>query len=792
MFKHYLKTTFRNLWNGGFQTVFTIVGLAVAFFCFGICAYFVHGLLTVDNYYENHDRVFAVRSLEGYDSELRLFMNVNFNPEDFIDNFPDVESVFAHRNELIPFVVEDDGTTYGQPEDDQSEFLYVIYCDTTLQHFYNPALLAGSWDAATSSENSMLMSAKYARRLFGSVDAAIGRRLTQGLSGTTYTVRAVIEDLPPNNSIATFQPGSCWIMNSRDIDMYLNLRILLRQGVGVDSFNDKFALPTSYGQAGTYSFKAVPTGNLKYGMGDKYILVLLLILAPGLIVLLSALGNFLHLLISSILKRDREYTLRKVNGARGWDLWLMVGIQVLVTMLLVGITTIVIIMLCTPMLHISLYATLDFEFDTATMLRQSFQHIFILLLLGLLVAWIATVRIRRHTMQAHLRPDTGHHLWRNIMIGGQMTVSFIFVTLLCAMLLQVRKNMSGIYPELTKNDMKEILIIPILGDDPSMGARIEQTLDAIPSVREYVHSSIWDGVLASDYCGIQLPDDSIEFIEHCMCSPEDLQFLGVSLLEGQWFSNADEILADAALVDAYGISVGDEFTINRPGFDDGDKTVTVAGIIDVPNNFGNDNHIVSSRQFTIYSYLPSDFYKTFMVKCLPGTVDEVRKAVIDNIYHEYYPGQVPPEIPTLYDNLQQTNRVERALMRFFWLFAGIALVISLLGIYSAVTMETTVRRKEMAIRKINGAKTRQIAALLGRFYLWLLLISAAIAFPLTYIIFHLLETSSAMAIWRQMFNYGPLFYLCVFLIVAAFVALTVAAQIRRIARIEPYTVVKSE
>ena len=131
-------------------------------------------------------------------------------------------------------------------------------------------------------------------------------------------------------------------------------------------------------------------------------------------------------------------------------------------------------------------------------------------------------------------------------------------------------------------------------------------------------------------------------------------------------------------------------------------------------------------------------------------------------------------------------------MRFFWLFAGIAAIISLLGIYSVVTMETTVRRKEMAIRKINGAKTRQIAALLGRFYLWLLLISAAIAFPLTYIFFHLLETSSAMAIWRQMFNYGPLFYLCVFLIVTAFVALTVAAHIRRIARIEPYTIIKSE
>lgn len=393
-------------------------------------------------------------------------------------------------------------------------------------------------------------------------------------------------------------------------------------------------------------------------------------------------------------------------------------------------------------------------------------------------------------MQAHLRPDTGHHLWRNIMIGGQMTVSFIFVTLLCAMLLQVRKNMSGIYPGLTKNEMKEILIIPELGDDPSMGARIEQTLDAIPSVREYVHSSIWDGTLTPNHGVIQ----SSELIEWCMCSPDELQFLGVSLLEGRWLGNADEVMVDAGLADAHGISAGDELTIERLYYEDEDvRTVTVAGIVDAPKDFGRDNHYYSkASQFSVYMYVPSAYYKTYMVKCLPGTVDEVRKAVIDNIYHEYYPGQVTPEIPTLYDNLQQTNRMERALMRFFWLFAGIAVIISLLGIYSVVTMETTVRRKEMAIRKINGAKPRQIAALLGRFYLWLLLISAAIAFPLTYIFFHLLETSSAMAIWRQMFNYGPLFYLCVFLIVAAFVALTVAAQIRRIARIEPYTIIKME
>ena len=794
MFKHYLKTTFRNLWNGGFQTVFTIVGLAVAFFCFGICAYFVHGFLTIDNYYKNHDRVFEMRVLaDDYYNTLPIYW---VNPEDIMNRCPEVESFFRFSTQSpTQFIIEDDSFVMNQEMrlsgNEQYEELYAIKCDTTLRHIYSPALLAGSWDAAMNSVNSMLLTEHFARKLFGSADAAIGRRFTGRLSGRTFTVRAVVEDLPPNNSLNLFTPLGCWIMNSFDGGSYVGTRVLLRQGVSISDFNEKLA-GISFGDV---RFKAVPIHDIKYNMGDSFYWIMLLILAPGLIVLLAALGNFLHLLVSSIFKRDREYTLRKVNGARTVDLWLMVSTQVLVTMLLVGLATIVIIKLCTPMLQISLPLKLQFQFDTNVMLRQGFQHIGILLLIGLLVAWIATVRIRNNAMQPHLRTSGGHHLWRNIMMGGQMTISFIFVTLLCAMLLQVRKNDSSVYPWFSIKEMKEILIIPSANQYNSTGVQMEQVLDALPSVREYVQSYSNDGFLAnSNYpCGLYLPGDSIyhKYVENCQCSPELLQFLGVPLLEGRWFSNADEIMVGEQLADSLNLRTGDGLTIVVSlgyGPNNGVKTFTIAGIIDDAESRLGKANFESGGYYPVYSYLTVSENANYMVKCMPGKADEVRKAIAENVFQEHSGQGV--QITTLYDSVQAASQVERQLMGIFWLFAGIALVISLLGIYSAVTMETTVRRKEMAIRKINGAKTCQIAALLGRFYLWLLLISAAIAFPLTYIFFHLLETS--LTIWRQMFNYGPLFYLCVFLIVAAFVALTVAAQIRRISRIEPYTIVKSE
>ncbi|MCQ2073178.1 MAG: ABC transporter permease [Bacteroidaceae bacterium] len=795
MFKHYLKTTFRNLWNGGFQTVFTIVGLAVAFFCFGICAYFVHGFLTIDNYYKNHDRVFEMRVLaDEYYNTLPIYW---VNPEDIMNRCPEVESFFRFSTQSpTQFIIEDDSFVMNQEMrlsgNEQYEELYAIECDTTLRHIYSPALLAGSWDAAMNSVNSMLLTEHFARKLFGSADAAIGRRFTGRLSGRTFTVRAVVEDLPPNNSLNTFIPLGCWIMNSFSDHSYVGTRVLLRQGVSVSDFNEKLA-DISFGGV---RFKVVPPYDHKRDMGNEFYWIILLILAPGLIVLLAALGNFLHLLVSSIFKRDREYTLRKVNGARTVDLWLMVSTQVLVTMLLVGLATIVIIMLCTPLLQISLPLKLQFQFDTNVMLRQGFQHIGILLLIGLLVAWIATVRIRNNAMQPHLRTSGGHHLWRNIMMGGQMTVSFIFVTLLCAMLLQVRKNDSSVYPWFSKKEMKEILIIPPANQYKSTGVQMEQVLDALPTIREYVQSYSYDGLLTGFAVGLRLPDDSYYntvYGINCQCTPEQLQFFGAKLLEGRWFSNADEIMVGAQLADSLELKAGEPIIVYTNS--DGVKTLTVAGIIDdAKGSLGKSNY--DSAGPSVYSYLTfseNAIYSgnaIYMVKCMPDKADEVRKAITEKVFGEHSEQGV--QITTLYDSVQATSQVERQLMGIFWLFAGIALVISLLGIYSAVTMETTVRRKEMAIRKINGAKTRQIAALLGRFYLWLLLISAAIAFPLTYTFFHLLSSSSTIHIWEQMFNYGPLFYLSVFLIVAAFVAMTVAAQIRRIARIEPYTIVKSE
>ena len=65
-----------------------------------------------------------------------------------------------------------------------------------------------------------------------------------------------------------------------------------------------------------------------------------------------------------------------------------------------------------------------------------------------------------------------------------------------------------------------------------------------------------------------------------------------------------------------------------------------------------------------------------------------------------------------------------------WILSAICLVICLMGIWSTIALDTRSRQKEVALRKIHGAKRGDIALLFGRLYLWLIGIATLVSTPL--------------------------------------------------------------
>ena len=124
-------------------------------------------------------------------------------------------------------------------------------------------------------------------------------------------------------------------------------------------------------------------------------------------------------------------------------------------------------------------------------------------------------------------------------------------------------------------------------------------------------------------------------------------------------------------------------------------------------------------------------------------------------------------------------------MLFF--FAGVCIVITVLGVYSAITIDTERRRKEMALRKIHGASAWQIAGFFVRLYAKLLGAAVLITFPLI---------RWTKQTWVEEFSVrykdGIGFWSIVILLLIVVIAATIGWKIREIVRIRPVEVLRDE
>ena len=190
-----------------------------------------------------------------------------------------------------------------------------------------------------------------------------------------------------------------------------------------------------------------------------------------------------------------------------------------------------------------------------------------------------------------------------------------------------------------------------------------------------------------------------------------------------------------------------------------------------------------------FVFLPSDFNYYVghcYLKCEPGETADIKK-MIEKTLKETLPESIHPHVTTLQEDIYEAQAIENKLKGIILFFSIVSLLITLLGDYSTITLDTERRQKEVAIRKVNGAGLKQIILLFARLYIKLLTVSAIIAFPLIYIV---------IQIWKKayivFFNDGIIYWAGIFIGITFITALTVLFRILGIARINPAKVIKNE
>jgi len=174
------------------------------------------------------------------------------------------------------------------------------------------------------------------------------------------------------------------------------------------------------------------------------------------------------------------------------------------------------------------------------------------------------------------------------------------------------------------------------------------------------------------------------------------------------------------------------------------------------------------------------------VKCRPGKTKAVKQH-IETCLKEFLPGSYPVKFETLQKEIDDTFSIEKLIAYSSGIFFIISLSLGLLGIYSSVLTSAEKRRKEIAIRKINGAELKDIIILFGKTYFTLWTLACFISFPFIYFY---------AAIWLERYKehitLNILLFVMIYAAILVFIALIVIFQIIKTVKSNPSDVIKKE
>ncbi|MBQ8737477.1 MAG: ABC transporter permease [Bacteroidaceae bacterium] len=809
MILHYLKIAVRQLLKYKTQNVISIVGLSVALLCFTLCLFVTYYAFDVNKCFEQKDRI-----VQFYITDNDSAFNNGPHVMMFFDTADEVKKVNPSGLQCLTRIVDTDSYHY-QVETAQGKMmpyqLLGFETDSNFISVFTPEILAGNWNQAVSTPNSMVLTESTAKRMFGSANDAVGRKLYRiqrpfymmpdqwPEGGVYYTVQAVMEDIPTNNTIAYGVHLDYFTLNDefgyRNVTkewMHASTSCflfgLIDEQTDVLDFCNEFEKQGCIQSmsVGDFSIHVAQMGkNTFYDRNIKGYLIWIPLVA-GILVLLVGCLNFFHLLIGSLLTRIREYSISRVNGATGWNLVVQLTLQSGMMIAISGVLAFVMAELLSPHLHFDVYY-MNLSIGGTELYLQLASYLFCLLFLSFLICSIVVWYVCRIPVQDGVFGGSrkyGRKRVRNVMLCIQLVVAWIFVCLAVVYFQQGQKVEAKILSFISPDDKERIIGLSLTDrfTDETEKNVIVDRVKSIPDIEDVlVGQNMLQVTSTSLSSEKKITQNSTLRVNLFRFASNATTFTGMKILKGTDWQKPGDILVDEKLAGLLAEKFGTE-VVGMKLYYWGDVEYTVAGIC--------EEIVLRSDQPMAGYYIefPEEGLDNeyCYIKCRKGCVDDVRES-IDKILCEFYPESFKPECSTLAEALR-VRESDVFFVRDVAMFMSVViLLICLLGVYSAITLDTEFRQKEMAIRKVNGASMKDIAILFARLYIVLLTVSFVIALPVV-----LKAVDHVSSLYYIFIETGFTFYATVFIAMLLIVALTVGWKIWRISRVNPAEVIKRE
>jgi putative ABC transport system permease protein len=805
MLKNYFKIAWRNLLKKKVYSIINIVGLGIGMTCCVLIFMFVQDELSYDQYHVNKDRIYRVidgESIEGQNPDYSSFWvwgNAPVGPALQLD-FPEIEKVvqFSGRADIL-FTVGD----VTQQEDG------ILFMDSTVFDVFSWDLIEGNPKTALVAPYSVVLTESAAKKFFGD-QPALGKTMKGSdvagrANGGDYTVTGVVEDLP-SNSHFKFEVLLSRITNIQSrpdvfeswgyVDTYTYFLVndqfdraafeaklpdFVKRRAGDENGENYAVAIESLNDVYLHSVAGRQPGELG-SLSNIYVFSVI-----GLFILSIAIINFMNLSTARSLERAKEVGIRKSIGADRKSLIYQFLGESLIIVLLSAAVAVVLMAIALPLMN-DLTGKI-FALQSVINWQTLPFIISLIILVGLLAGSYPALVLSSFRPVAILKGINKSDQKGVNLRKGLVVFQFSLSIALIAGTIIVYNQMNL----LLNKDMgfdKEQMVIADFNYDGSVTSVSSALKNELESKSDILSVAFSRSVPGSHYPNagthIESPDGEmvLQVQPIFQVGVDFLDHFGLELAAGRSYSrdypsdSTSAMVLNESAARQYGYSNPEEIIGKK--FDQWGRSGTVIGVV-------KDFNYTSLHQAVEPLTLPfaafASRYMSVKVKTenLPQTLAEIESVWKDLV----------PQRPFIYSFLDEDfNAQYESDFRFrkiFTTFSVLAIFIACLGLLGLATYTAEQRTKEIGVRKVLGANTGSIVALLSKDFIKLVLVAILIATPVAWY---------GMNKWLEGFAYQSQVHWWVFLIagiLAVVVALvTISFQSIKAASMNPVKSLKSE
>ena len=790
MIKNYFKTAFRNLWKNKTYGFLNIFGLAVGVACAGFIFLWVEDELSYDHNNYKIDQLYQVIENQAYEGKTYTFGAT-----------PGL--LAGGIKEEIPGIRNTCRTSWDQYTlfslGDKAIYETGFYADSSAFSIFTLPFIQGKKENAFNQLHSLVITEKMAKKFFGDVNNIIGKALKVD-NKEDYLVTGVIKDIPENS---TFQFG--WLA---PFQVYWDKNTWLLQwgNNGIQTFAelDKKADPAAINKKLDGYIKSKDTGAIAkpflFAMNDwrlkskfeegkqvggriQYVRMFSII---AWIILLIGCINFMNLATARSEKRAREVGVRKVLGAgRGNLISQFLGEAIILSFLSVALA-IIMMYLILPFFNAVVQKHLTIRLANPV-------HLFTLIAIGLICGLVAGSYPASYLSSFNpIRVFKGLNLKgsapaliRKGLVVVQFTISIVLIigTIIIYQQIQHIKSRDLGY---NKNNLIQT---GLRGDMDKKFKVIKQDLLQTGYVENVALSNLnqlYMGSSTTDFRWEGKDPAKKVLITQDYVSPEYISTTGIKIKQGRDFhqvaaNDSTSIIINETLANMIG-----KDPVGKILFRDTSATGSIPyTIIGVTKDFVYDD-MYGKVDPLIFMCYPEDRFGYMYIKIKPGIDVAKGMTTIEGMVKRSVPGY-PFNYIFVDDEFNKLFKSENLIGKLSRVFALLAIIISCLGLFGLAAYTAERRTKEIGIRKVLGASVSGITGLLSKDFLRLVLISAVVAFPLSWWFMHK---------WLQNYAYRVSINASVFVIAGALALLialvTVSFQSIRAAVANPVKSLRTE